>query len=305
MLGRLDGQPQPRQSWTVKPSHTALACLVGVIWGVNFVFIDLGLRDTLPLLLVALRFLLVAIPLVFFVRRPDVPWRIIIGVGLFMSAGQFGCVFTAIHLGLPAGLAAAVLQSQMIFTVLISAVVVRERPTAKQITGIAVGAGGLALVAAGRFGGVEGAAAVLPFVICLAGGLSWGIGNVIARLAPPSNGLGLVVWSALVVPIPMVALSLILDGPAAVAESVTSFGWETWACVAYTAIAASLVRYPSAAVAPFSLLAPVVALAAGVLILHELPNAVELFGAAVLIIGVAVIAVPRWRARRTMTSALR
>ncbi len=103
------------------PRHLALGLLVALIWGVNFVAIDLGLRDTLPLVLVALRFALVAVPLVFLVPRPDAPWSVIAGIGLFMSAGQFGLLFTAMHLGLPTGLAAVVLQCQMIFTLVIGA----------------------------------------------------------------------------------------------------------------------------------------------------------------------------------------
>ena len=121
----------------VTPRHLALGLLVAVIWGVNFVAIDLGLRDTLPLVLVALRFALVAVPLVFLVPKPDAPWRVIAGIGLFMSAGQFGLLFTAMHLGLPAGLAAVVLQCQMIFTLAIGAVALRERPTRMQLVGAA------------------------------------------------------------------------------------------------------------------------------------------------------------------------
>ena len=128
----------------VTPRHLALGVLVAIIWGVNFVAIDLGLGDTPPLVLVALRFLLVAVPLVFFVPKPDASWRVIVGIGLFMSAGQFGLLFTAMHLGLPAGLAAVVLQCQMIFTLIIGALALRERPTRMQLVGAVVGSSGSA-----------------------------------------------------------------------------------------------------------------------------------------------------------------
>ena len=215
------------ESGTVTPRHLALGLLVAVIWGVNFVVIDLGLRDTLPLVLVALRFALVAVPLVFLVPRPDAPWRVIAGIGLFMSAGQFGLLFTAMHLGLPAGLAAVVLQCQMIFTLAIGAVALRERPTRMQLVGAAVALAGLGVVAIGRFEAAPGLAAILPMLICVAAGLSWGIGNVISRSAAGANGFGIVVWSALVVPVPVLALSLLLDGPAAVGDAFATIGWPT------------------------------------------------------------------------------
>ena len=85
--------------------HSLLATLVAVLWGLNFVAIDLGLhtdgRDVPPLLFVAMRFVLVVFPWIFFVRKPDVSWAAIIGVGLFMSAGQFGLLYLAMALGMP------------------------------------------------------------------------------------------------------------------------------------------------------------------------------------------------------------
>lgn len=278
--------------------HLALGLLVALIWGVNFVAIDLGLRDTLPLVLVALRFALVAVPLVFFVPKPDAPWRVIIGIGLFMSAGQFGLLFTAMHLGLPAGLAAVILQCQMIFTLVIGAFVLRERPTRMQLLGALIGVAGLGVVALGRLDGEPGLAAIVPLLICVAGGLSWAIGNVISRSAAGANGFGIVVWSALVVPAPVLVMSLFLDGPAAVGEAFTTIEWPTIVSVAFTAGLASLVgytiwnmllgRYPAALVAPFALLTPPVGLAAAALALGQVPNALELIGSALLVGGVAV-----------------
>jgi O-acetylserine/cysteine efflux transporter len=223
---------------------------------------------------------------------------VIAGIGLFMSAGQFGLLFTAMHLGLPAGLAAVVLQCQMIFTLAIGAVALRERPTRMQLVGAAVALAGLGVVAIGRFGAAPGLAAILPVLICVAAGLSWGIGNVISRSAAGANGFGIVVWSALVVPVPVLALSLLLDGPTAVGDAFATIGWPTLASVAYTAGFASLVgysiwnmllgRYPAALVAPFALLTPPIGLGAAALLLGQVPNTLELVGSAVLVGGVAV-----------------
>lgn len=287
------------------PKHVALGLLVALIWGTNFLAIELGLRDTLPLVLVALRFMLVAVPLVLFVPRPDVSWRSLVAIGLFMSAGQFGLLFTAMHLGLPAGLAAVVLQCQMIFTLAIGVMVLKERPTGMQLMGALIGVVGLGIVAVGRIEGAADFGAVVPLLICVAAGLSWGIGNVASRSAHGANGFGIVVWSALVVPLPMLALSLLLDGPAAVGEAFATIGWETVASIAYTAGLASLVgysiwnsllgRYPAGVVAPFALLVPPIGLAAAAIVLGEVPNALELSGSALLVGGVAVGLIRRRR----------
>ena len=286
----------------MKPRDTLLALLVALLWGLNFLFIDLGLRDTLPLVFVALRFAAVAFPLVFFVPKPNVSWKVVAGIGLTMSAGQFGLLFTAMHLGLPAGLAPVVLQAQMFFTIGLGALFLREYPTRKQILGSALGIAGLVVVGFGRVASLpEGAAlagVLLPLLICIAAGFSWGIGNVISRSAAGASGLGLVVHSALWVPIPMLGLSLLLDGPAAVGDALTTMGPETWWGVAFTALVASLVgysiwntllgRYPTAKVVPFTLLIPAIGMGSAALVLREYPNALEIAGAAVLVLGVAV-----------------
>ncbi|WP_336604011.1 EamA family transporter [Agromyces seonyuensis] len=297
---------------TVKDRLAAL--LVAVLWGVNFLAIDLGLQDTPPLVLVALRFVFVAFPLILFVQKPPVSWKVLIGIGLFQSAGQFGCLFTAMAMGLPTALAPVVLQIQMVFTILFAAILLGERPTRTQLVGAGIGVAGIVVVAVGRLQDAPGFVALLPLLVCVAGGLSWGIGNVIARSAPAGGGLGIVVWSATVVPLPMLALSLLLDGPAVIGEAFTSLGWQTAVAVAYTAIAASLVgysiwnrllgKYPAAAVAPFTLLVPPVGILAAVLVLGEEPNALELIGSAVLVAGVAWSTLGgRLLARRAAASA--
>ena len=271
-----------------------LAALVASIWGFNFVVIDWGMADVPPLLFVAIRFAVVVFPAVLLVRRPDAPWRVLAAVGVFMSLGQFGFLYVSMDAGMPPGLAALVLQAQVIFTVLIAAGVLREPPTPAQAAGVLLGSVGLAVVAVGRGGHVTAVALAL----CLLGALSWGIGNVISRSSGVRGGLSLTVWSAVVVPLPLLALSLLLDGPAAVGEALASFSWQAGVSTLYTAGLASLVGYgvfntllarnPSSSVVPWVLLAPVVAMASAWVLLDQRPNGAELTGGLVLILGVLV-----------------
>ena len=129
---------------------SALAVLVMVIWGVNFVAIDVGLEDVPPLLFVAIRFCVVLLPAFLWVAKPDIPWRYLAAVGLLMSAGQFGLLYAGLDAGMPIGLASLVLQIQVMLTVIIAAVALREPPTPRQIVGVAVGMAGLVIVGVGR-----------------------------------------------------------------------------------------------------------------------------------------------------------
>ncbi|MEO5664782.1 MAG: EamA family transporter [Nocardioides sp.] len=276
-----------------------LAALVATIWGFNFVVIDWGMADVPPLLFVAIRFTAVLLPAIFFIKRPDAPWRSILAVGVFMSLGQFGFLYVAMSAGMPPGLAALVLQAQVVFTIVIAAGVLREIPSAAQTAGVALGVVGLVIVGVGRGGHVP----LTALALCLLGALSWGIGNVVSRAARVPGGLGLTVWSALVVPIPLLALSLAIDGPAAVTDALTGFGWPAAISTLYTAGLASLVgygifnsllaRWPSSAVVPWVLLAPVVAMASAWAILDQRPNAAEVGGGVLLLVGVLVALRPR------------
>jgi O-acetylserine/cysteine efflux transporter len=269
-----------------------LAAFVAALWGFNFVVIDWGMGTVPPLLFAAIRFTVVAVPACFLVPRPALPWRTVAAVGGFMSLGQFGLLYLSMHLGMPPGLAALVLQAQVVFTIVIAAVALRERPSRAQAGGVGLGVAGLAVVAAGTGGRVP----LLALALCLLAGLSWGIGNVVSRAARAPGGLSLVVWSALVVPLPLAALSLLVDGPAAVARGLTAFGWHAGLSTAYTAGLCSLVgyavfnrllaRYPSGHVVPWVLLAPVVAMGSAWALLGEVPGAAELAGAALLVAGV-------------------
>lgn len=276
-----------------------LAVVVAVIWGLNFIAIHAGLQDVPPFLFLAVRFFFVAFPLLLFVPKPPVPWRVLAGVGVFMSLGQFALLYFAMSIGMPAGLASLVLQAQVLFTILIAWGALGEPASPRQLAGVALGTIGLTVVAVG-FGAT---APLVPLFVTIASALSWAIGNVISRAAKVQSGLGLVVWSALFVPLPCLAIALVVDGPANVVAELGSFGWPATFGTAFTVVMSSLVgytifntliaRHSAASVVPFILLVPPVGMTSAWLVLDEVPTAVELVGGIVMLAGVAVATITR------------
>jgi O-acetylserine/cysteine efflux transporter len=267
--------------------HVLLALAVAIVWGVNFVVIHVGLDSFPPLLFAALRFCLVALALPF-VPRPGVPVRYVIAVGVFLSAGQFGLLFIGIDKGMPAGLASLVLQLQAAFTVGLAVLLLSERPKPAQLAGGALALAGIGIIAAGRASAVPLGALALT----IGAAASWGVGNVATRKASSPNPLGLLVWSSLVPPLPLLTLSLLTERgqPVEIGASgilallyvvvlSTLLGFGAWAWL--------LGKHPASTVAPFTLLVPVVGIAAAWLALDEVPSGAELIGAAVVLVGLA------------------
>jgi O-acetylserine/cysteine efflux transporter len=282
----------------MKRGHVAAALVVAVVWGCNFVAIDVALREFPPLLLAALRFTFVAVPAVFLVPRPPVRLRWLVAVGLLLGAGQFGFLFVGMSRGMPAGLASLVVQAQAMFTLLFAAVLLRQTPGPRLIIGTVIASAGLIGIGIGSRGSVP----PLALLLVLCGSACWGAGNVCTRLANAPAGLGLVVWSGLVSPLPLLALSLAVEGPAADLHAVTNLQPLPLLGLAYVVVLSSLLgygiwmslmgRYPPGKVAPFSLVAPVAGLLSAWLAFGERPGPAELVGAAVVLAGLVLVVLP-------------
>jgi O-acetylserine/cysteine efflux transporter len=290
--------------------HNLLAASVALLWGVNFVAIDVGLETFPPLLFVALRFALTAFPAVLLVRRPAVPAKWIVAVGFFLSVGQFGLLFVAIHIGMPAGLSSLVIQLQVVFTIALAVAFLGERPSRLQICGAVVAFAGLAVIAAGRAQSVP-----LGAVLLLVGAAaSWGVSNVCTRVAKPSDGFAFLIWASLVGPIPLTGLSFAFEGSTAMAHAFTSLDWPALLSLLFVVVVATLfgfgawtwllARHSASNVAPFSLLAPVAALVSTWLARGERPTPTELAGGIVILAGLALAVLPPPRRVRVRQAPL-
>ncbi|MFL6657743.1 MAG: EamA family transporter [Massilia sp.] len=262
-----------KTSMTFADILTALA--VVTIWGVNFVVIKIGLQDLPPVLFTALRFLCAALPLVFFVKRPQTTWRLILTYGMFQFAFQFTLLFSGIKLGLPAGLASLVIQLQAFFTIGLAVLMLGERPRMFQLLGAAVALGGMGLVAAH----LDSHATLIGFVLVVLGGLCWAVANIATKKMGAVNALSLVVWGALVATPPLLLASWLMEGPAAWQLAAHNFNLKSLGTVLFQSYPNTILgfgiwsylmrKYAAATIAPFSLLVPVAGMTSAALILGE------------------------------------
>lgn len=271
-----------------------LALLVAFVWGANFVAIKVGVADIPPLLLTGLRFLFTALPAILFIRRPAVSWGTLAAFGILLGVVKFGLIFSAVKLGMPAGLTALVVQVQVFFTMALAFLLMRERPTPIQIIGASIGFGGIFIVAIERFQG----AAFLPFAMLIGGAMSWAAANMVVKRAGRVNMLAFLVWASLFAPLPLLGLSLVFEGGPAILASLTPPSLRSVEALAFIVGPSTLFafavwndllqRFSTALVTPFALLVPVFGMLCGAIFLDETISPLAMLGSAVVFAGLLI-----------------
>ena len=285
--------------------------LIGIvvfIWGLNFVVIKIGLEQFPPLLFSALRFLTAALPWAFILGRGNLKWSVILSVGFALGFAQFSFLFVGIYLGMPPGLSSLILQSQVIFTVILGIFVFADLPNRFQWAGILTGILGIAVI-----GETVAADAVIPaisFVFLLLAGFSWAVSNILMKRAGQIDMLRLILWMSLVPPIPLLLLSAIFE--TGQIDSLLSFDLKAAGTLFYVGLVSTifafaiwgqmLKRHSPLTIAPFSLLVPIFGMSLSALLLGESFGPVRMAGSALVMAGLALIVLsPRlqkaWAAR--------
>jgi O-acetylserine/cysteine efflux transporter len=271
------------------PRALLLALAVVLVWGTNFAVIGSVLQSLPPLLFAALRFGAVVFPLILFVRRPAVPWRILAGYGLAIGVGQFGLLFIAIDGHIAAGLASLLVQTQVVFTIAMAMIISGERLQPLQWAALAPALAGVAVIA----GNTGGDVTLTGVVLVLGAAFGWALGNMAQRAAGRVDMLGFITWSSLFAVPPLAGLALWFEGWPAISAALAAATPGLWLAVAWQAVGNTLfgygvwgwllARYPATSVAPTSLLVPVFGMASTAVVLGEALQPWKL-GAATLII---------------------
>lgn len=275
-------------------SHITLALLVILIWGFNFVVIKVGLKGFPPIFLVFCRFLLTSLPAIFFIKRPSIAFKKVAAYGLIMFALQFSCLFVGMHFGVSPSLASLILQVQVFFTILLGVLIFKEKLHRTQILGALIAFSGIALIGMN----IGGELTLSGFLLVLAAAFAWGPGNVISKKMGDIDMLSLVVWSSLVAWPPLLAVSLILEGPKTILNSLLHLHWHSAASVLYITYLSTLFgfyiwnylikRYSLGMIAPFSLLSPVVGMIGSALVLNESLQSWKILSGSLIVLGLFI-----------------
>jgi len=277
------------------PRHIILAVLVTIIWGFNFIFVHFGLDELPPLTLCALRFLMASVPLVFFIKRPNISWSLLMLYSFLTFALQFAFLFIGMKAGVAPGLTSLLAQTQVFFSFFFAALFLGERLTYWQIIGASLAFTGL-LVVAEHLGGVDITGS--GFVWILLASMAWGAGNSCVKKMGGSQGLSLIVWASFLAFPPLLMASCLFDGAATIVTSLSNITWRGASAVMYIAYGSTWIGYGIWAwllsiysvgtVVPFTLLVPIFGMFASSIMFGEGLPAWKLMAAVFIMLGLVV-----------------
>ena len=285
----------------MKTSDIFLAILVAFIWGLNFVVIKIGLDSFPPILFSALRFTCAAFPAVLFVGRDNIKWRWIIAIGIILGIIMFSLLFIGMASGISAGLSSLVLQIQAVFTVMLTAIFLRDTPSKFQKIGILVAFAGIGILAFEQYE----TSSFMGFILIIASGFAWAISNIIMKVCGTINMFRLMIWSSLIPPIPLIVVSLLFEKNHV--QAVSSISLIGYGSIVYTGLFATvfafsiwgqlLQKYSPNVIAPFSLLVPIFGIICSATILNENFSTSGIIASIISIIGLSIIVLGKSNSR--------
>jgi drug/metabolite transporter (DMT)-like permease len=276
------------------------AALFVLVWSSGYIAGPAAVHAAAPFTVLAVRFALAAVLVAAAaraLRRPRPRQRATYGrlavVGVVMNAAQFGLMYVAFDLGLPATLSSLFHAMSPVLTVVLAALLAGERITPLQGGGFVVGVLGVLLVLAPDVHRAGGPAAVafgaLSMLMLSVGtlGQRWANAHTHEAVDPL---WGAAVQFAASVP-PVVVLALATEGPSPVTDP-----WRAWTAMVFLAVVNSIlgllllahlvVRGGAGAAGSVFFLSPPVTAVLAWAVLGETLDGRELVGLVVTVLGV-------------------
>jgi O-acetylserine/cysteine efflux transporter len=277
-------------------SDLVLVVVVMVIWGLNFAIAKLGLVQFPPVFMMGLRFSVVALVLLPFVRLPRAKLFGILLLSFTLGCVHFSLMFSGLK-GTDAAAAAIASQTQVPFAALIAAFVYKDRLGWRRAVGMALAFIGIVVMV----GEPRHSINLLPIIMVVAASFMWAVANIQIKELGAVDGFALNAYLGLfAAPQLFIASSFLESGQW---EALKNANWVGWSAVGYMAIIVTVVsyvmwyrvlrRYTVNQVMPFTLLVPVLGVLFAALLLDEELTWRIVLGGFATVAGVAVIVLRR------------
>ncbi|WP_419796643.1 MAG: DMT family transporter [Terasakiella sp.] len=280
---------------------TLQALCVVIIWGFNFAAIKVTVGEIPPLTLTIIRFGITAVLLLPFFRLSFVQLKQVVPVALVLGVGHFGLFFVGFR-GADAATVALLLQLGVPFSCILAAIFFKDKLGPKRIKGLTMAFVGAAFLAGEPQGGT-----VLSVVSVIACAFCWAWANILIKKLKGIPPLAIMGWMSLFAMPVLGIMSWFWEENQILAIKEASN--TAWMLLSYTIIGSSIFAYhlwyrlidrlDVNQVVPFTLIAPVIGVGAGVVLLGESFTIYKLLGGLMTIAGVAIIQFRQIRRHKT------
>jgi O-acetylserine/cysteine efflux transporter len=282
----------------MKPTDLAIVIVVMVIWGLNFVVAKWGMAQFPPIFLIGLRFAVVALLLLPFVKLPRRWLGGILLLSFTLGCLHFSMMFTGLR-DLDAAAAAIAIQSQVPFAALIAAIFLNDKLGWRRTLGMGLAFAGIVVMA----GEPRVAGSLWPLLLVVAASFMWAVANVQIKKLGAVDGFALNAYLGLfAAPQLFIASALLEEGQI---QAVLNADWVGWSAVLYMAVLVTIIsyvlwyrvlrRYTVNQAMPFTLLVPVIGVLSAAWLLDEPLGWRVILGGVATVAGVAVIVLRRPR----------
>lgn len=277
----------------MKPQHLAFLVLICIIWGFTFVAGKAGVEEIPPMLFTGLRYLLLAVVLLPFLKMHKGMMRDILIISVAMGGLHFSLFYAGMALSKNVSAVAILGQMGAPFATLLSVLILSEKVGLRRITALCLSFGGVMIVGFDPivFNDLDG----VFFVIGAA--FAGSIGTIVMRQMKEIKPFELQAWIAIISFPYLFILSAIFESNHI--EVLEQASWTAWGGVLYTALGASLIghagmfyliqRYEVSLISTLTLLAPVFGVLFGVFVWGDETSTRFLIGGAIVLLGSLVI----------------
>ena len=277
--------------------HVVMAFIIVILWGLNFVTLKIAVLSLPPIFLAGLRFFLISFPWIFFVKKPKVSNKQFFSLPITLGVLQYSLLYYGMSTGLSVGLSSVILQTQSFFTVIMSAFLIKEKPSLNEIIGLIIGMLGVIILLTYNDGDFK----LEAIFIILAAAMSWGVANIQLKNLGNINMVSFLIWISPLAAILLFIISFILEYDSLLKIDFSNIEIKVILSIFYTAYISTVIgftmwqyllnKYKSIQITPYGLLVPVTGSFFGYIILNEVLEIYQIISGIIIIIGLMIISI--------------
>lgn len=286
----------------MKTQHLAMLLVINFFWAGSFFAGKIGMEIFPPLQFTILRFVVIIAALLPFLKLPRGQWRQLVPVSLTLGVLHYSLMFWGLNLASEVSPVAIVAQMFVPFATLLAVIFLGERLGWHRWGSILLAFAGVMVIGFDpkMFDNI------FALLLVLAAAATMGGYQVMVRSLEGVDAINILLWSAIISILPLVLLSALFETGqmAAIADA----NAEQWAAILFAGLGTSVIGhggvnyllklYPVGVVSPYLLMAPVMAVALGVVFWDDSLSVELVLGGIMVIAAVAVITLRNQRDSR-------